>query len=223
MFLPFLLATAQASDHGLQRIYDREVECAYDVDPKPDPSTCRTQVRREPPTDDRPTWAISIAPPGKLFVSHHMPAIDWGNVAMMKTPRAFEPILLSVGLAPSAACDSAEEVVGFTHVDSTRGAATHQVCSEPPWSGHGEVLLEAHRKLPRQSWIPVWAHVPDDPELAADIRKWFIVQIYISMDGTTPERPPQHPFASVALLRGAVPSPLPPKRPRPVVVENSAP
>lgn len=210
LLLAATIFSADASDHGLVRVFDREVECAYDVDPKPDPETCLTRVRPTPPTDERPTWAISVAPPGKLFVSHHMPDVDWSRVGMVRTPRAFEPILLSVGLKEDPACSG--ERVGFAHLNSARGAVSYQACASTEWTGVGEVLLESHRRLPANTWVPVWGHHPVEPELAADVKNWFIVQVYISMDGSTPERPPAHPYASVSLLRGAIPVALPPRR-----------
>lgn len=202
-----LALNAFASDHGIQRIYDREVECAYKVDPQPDPTTCGLRMRAATADDERPTWAISIAPPGKLFVSYHMPEIDWARVQMVRVPRAFEPILLTTGLQPDPACP--DELVEYAHLHSERGTVTHQSCAAPPWKGSGEVLLESHRKLPTNRWVPVWAHRPDDPQLAADVDNWFFVQIYISMNGTKPELPAQHPYPSVDLLRASVPAPLP--------------
>ncbi|MCB9670292.1 MAG: hypothetical protein H6734_12520 [Alphaproteobacteria bacterium] len=44
------------------------------------------------------------------------------------------------------------------------------------------------------------------------MKNWFVVQVYISMDGSTPPTPPQHPYASVDLLEAWVPTPLPPRR-----------
>lgn len=202
MFL--LLAAAFASDHGIQRIFDREVECAYQVDPQPDPSTCRVQERRKTADDERPTWAISVAPPGKLFVSSHMAEIDWARADMVQIPRAFEPILLSVGLKPEdPACPG--EQLEFAHIASERGTVTQQYCAAPPWEGEGEVLLESHADLPADRWIPVWGHHPTDPEAAKDLDTWFLVLVYISMDGSKPERPPQHPYPSELVLRASIP------------------
>ncbi|MCB9670293.1 MAG: hypothetical protein H6734_12525 [Alphaproteobacteria bacterium] len=128
MFL--LLATALATDHGIQRIYDREVECAYKVDPKPDPATCAVRVRSVPPRRRPRHVGDQRGPPGKLFVSYHMPEIDWGAVRSFRTPRAFEPILLTVGLKPDRACP--DELIEFAHLHSERGAVTHQACAGPP-------------------------------------------------------------------------------------------
>lgn len=206
-----LVYSALASDSGMQRVFDREVQCAHAVDPAPDASTCRARVRVDPPELDRASWVIGVAPPGKLFVSFHTPDVDWGGVTMARAPRAFDPVLFTTGLQPDPACG--EEALHYGHVVSERGPLTQQACSQPPGPGRGEVLLEAHRKLPRNTWVPVWAYVPIDAAAAADVRNWYLTQVYISMDGSTPERPAHHPYPSVDLLRAAVPKGLPPRKP----------
>lgn len=209
----WLTLTAFASDSGIQRLYDRQIDCGHGVDPPADPATCKEGVRRELPDDDRPTWAITIAPPGRLFVSYHMPDINWGHVYRIDMKRAFDPILLSVGLTgDSEICP--DERLQYVHLMSERGPLTHQVCAVIDWDGTSEVLLEGHRKLPVDAWVPIWIHRKPGDE---DVNNWFIVQLFIATDGTAPERPPQHPYVSAELLRASVPPPLAPRKP--VVIE----
>lgn len=205
------LTAALASDSGIVRLYDREVACALSVDPPAEAATCQVNVRSRPPHDDRPTWAIAVAPPGKLFVSMHMPAIDWGHVYLLGTARAYEPFLLSTGVAPADVCAPGEQIF-YAHLASERGNVTQQACAGIPWPEHGEVLLESHRKLQPDMWIPIWISRPTDPDKAADVKTWFIVQVWISSTGTAPERPPQHPYVSPEVVRAWVPKELPPAR-----------
>ncbi len=199
----FFTAAALASDHGLQRIYDREVACEAKVDPRPDPDTCTLEARALPPDDDHPSWAITVAPPGKLWVAFHMPAIDWGRVHSWRLQRSFDPIILTVGLADDPICRG--ERLQFAHSYSERGATTHQACVAPPWEGTSEVLLASHGDLPSDTWTPIWVHRPVDPDRAIDVKQWFIVQIYLSSDGTPPAAPPHHPYADVRELMARVP------------------
>ena len=209
----WLTLSAFASDSGIQRLYDRQITCGHGVDPPADPATCKEVVRTELPDDDRPTWAIAIAPPGRLFVGYHMPDINWGHVYRIDMKRAFDPILLSVGLSSDGEVCPGERLQ-YVHLTSERGPLTHQVCAVIDWDGVSEVLLEGHRKLPSDTWVPIWIHRKPGDE---DVNNWFIVQIFIATDGTAPERPPQHPYVSAALLRASVPAELPPRKP--VVVE----
>ncbi|MEZ4322810.1 MAG: hypothetical protein R3F61_35410 [Myxococcota bacterium] len=203
-----LALTAFATDSGIQRLYDRELSCDFQVDPPPDARSCVEGVRSVPPDDERPTWGIAIAPPGKLYFSMHTADIDWGHVYRIDTPRAFDPILLSVGLTKEGkACPN--ERLFYLHSLSERGGITKQVCVGFDWNGHGEVLLESHRKLPNDMWVPVWAWIPDDPEKAANARDWFLVQMWVSSTGDAPERPPQFPYVSTDVIRAWVPKPLP--------------
>ncbi len=203
-----LVGPAQATDNGIVRVYDRQLTCDHGVDPKADPRSCRAVVRKTPPNDERPTWAISIAPPGKLFYSVHTAAIDWGHVYRIDTKRAFDPYLLSVGITDDAEVCPDEHLV-YLHSMSERGKLTHQICAKFDWEGHAEVLLESHRKLPTDMWVPVWGWRPDDDDAAADVKNWFIVQMWISTTGAAPERPAQHPYVSPAVLKAWVPKPLP--------------
>lgn len=207
------LTTALASDSGIQHLYDRELVCDHGVDPPADPASCKVVVRRDTPDPGRPTWALGIAPPGRLFVGYHMPDIDWGHVYRIDMKRSFDPILLSVGLTVDEEICPGERLQ-YAHIYSERGPVTHQVCAVIDWEGESEVLLEGHRKLPGDTWVPIWVHrKPGD----ADIANWFIVQVFIATKGQTPERPPQHPYVNQPLLRASVPEPLPPRNP-PIVV-----
>ncbi|MCB9679416.1 MAG: hypothetical protein H6737_30205 [Alphaproteobacteria bacterium] len=226
-----LLATsALATDNGIQRLYDRQITCDFRVDPPPDPKTCVTGVRSDPPWDGRPTWGISIAPPGKLYFSMHAAQIDWGDVYLIETPRAFDPVLLSVGITKDDEACPAESVF-YLNATSERGPLTKQVCLGIPWDGFGEVLLESHRKLPPDMWVPVWAWLPKDASLAEETKNWFLVQLYISSSGAAPEKPAQTPYVSPAVTRAWVPKPLPPRKrlwllgpePEPEVTEEDAP
>lgn len=206
-----LTLAAFASDSGIQRVYDREIHCPFHVDPPADAAECTVLVRRSPPDDERPTWAFGIAPPGKLFLSMHMAAIDWGHVYRVSVPRAFDPVLVSTGLAvDEEACPG--ELTQYLHIVSERGPLTKQVCAKVPWKGSGEVLLESHRKLPENAWVPIWAWVPEDEAQKSDVKNWFIVQAFLSTDGATPDRPEQHPYVSAAVVRAWVPGPLPIRR-----------
>ena len=203
-----IASVALATDSGIQRIYDRQVQCGYSVDPPAEASTCDVVVRSALPDDDRPTWAITVAAPGKMFYGMHMPNIDWGHVYRVDVPRSFDPVLLSPGITTDAqACP--EERLFYIHSNSERGPLTKQVCAGFDWEGHGEVLLESHRKLTGDTWIPIWAWVPDDPEKAKDVNSWFIIQIYLSPSGKVPDRPEQHPYVSPEVVRAWVPKPLP--------------
>lgn len=206
----FAVSAALASDSGIQLLYDRQITCALSVDPPAEAATCEVRVHSRPPVAERPTWAIAVAPPGKLFVSMHMPAIDWGDVRRLGVNRAFDPVLLTLGVADAEVCPG--EKLYFAHLNSERGNETEQVCTAPPWPGEAEILLESHRKLTPDAWTPIWAWKPTDPTLAADVKNWFFAQVRISTDGTAPERPPQHPYVSVDVLRAWVPKPLPPVR-----------
>lgn len=205
----FWLSAALASDSGIQLVYDRQLVCDHGIDPPADPNSCKLVARRETPDPGRPTWALGIAPPGRLFVGYHMPDIDWGHVYRIDVKRSFDPILMSVGLTTDGEVCPGERVQ-YAHIVSERGPLTHQVCAVIDWDGESEVLLEGHRKLPADTWVPVWAHhKPGDH----DVNNWFIVQVFIATQGQTPERPPKHPYVTEELLRASVPTPLPPRHP----------
>lgn len=204
----WLSLAAFASDSGIQRVYDRQIVCGHGVDPPADPATCQLVVRRSLPHDDRPTWALGIAPPGRLFVSYHMPDIDWGHVYRVDVKRAFDPILVSVGLTVDEEICPGEQLQ-YAHVMSERGPVTHQKCAQIEGDWESEVLLEGHRKLPLDKWVPLWVHrKPGD----TDVNAWFVVQVFIATKGQIPERPPQHPYVSAELLRASVPTGLPPRK-----------
>lgn len=204
------LAAALGSDSGIQLLYDRQVRCALSVDPPAEAASCAVDVRAAPPVPEDPTWAIAIAPPGKLFVALHMPAIDWGDVHVVEVQRAFDPVLLTVGLHDAAVCGT--EKVLFAHLVGERGAHTKQACAGVDWQGEGEVLLESHRRLRTDVWTPIWGWRPSDPTRAQDVKQWFFAQIWISSNGKAPPRPEQHPYVSTEVLRAWVPKPLPPAR-----------
>lgn len=209
----FLTVAALASDSGVQRLYDRQITCGHGVDPPAEAATCKVVVRRDTPDDARPTWAFGIAPPGRLFLSFHMPNIDWGHVYRIDVKRSFDPVLVSVGLTDDEEACPGERLM-YTHVMSERGPLTHQVCAQIDGTWQSEVLLEGHRKLPGDTWVPIWAQRKADD---GDVNNWFIVQAFIATKGQIPDRPPQHPYVNEPLMRASIPVPLPPRRP--VVVE----